>query len=168
MRIARSLVDQVITTAGGYRRSTTVMGALTGLGGDLFILDDPQKAVDAQSEARRNSINQWFSNTLISRLDNKKTGAIIIVMQRVHMNDLCGHVTEASDEWTALSLSAIAEADERIQIGDETSSIIDTPVRRCIQTTSQSRCWRGCREPSAGRTSSPLSISSVRCRKVAR
>jgi predicted phage terminase large subunit-like protein len=117
MRIKKSLVDAVTTTEGGYRRSTTVMGALTGLGGDLFILDDPQKAVDAQSEARRNSINQWFSNTLLSRLDDKKTGAIVIVMQRVHMNDLCGHVTEASDNWTTLSLPAIAESEERIPIG---------------------------------------------------
>jgi predicted phage terminase large subunit-like protein len=119
MRIKKSLVDGVTTSAGGYRKSTTVMGALTGLGGDLFILDDPQKAVDAQSEARRNSINQWFSNTLISRLDDKKTGAIVIVMQRVHMNDLCGHVTETSDEWTTLSLSAIAESDEQIQIAPD-------------------------------------------------
>lgn len=119
MKIKKSLVDGVITSEGGYRKSTTVMGALTGLGGDLFILDDPQKAVDAQSEARRASINQWFSNTLISRLDNKKTGAIVIVMQRVHMNDLCGHVTEASDEWTTLSLPAIAESNERIQIAPD-------------------------------------------------
>jgi predicted phage terminase large subunit-like protein len=119
MRIKKSLVDGVTTSAGGYRKSTTVMGALTGLGGDLFILDDPQKAVDAQSEARRASINQWFSNTLISRLDDKKTGAIVIVMQRVHMNDLCGHVTEASDEWTTLSLPAIAESNEQIQIAQD-------------------------------------------------
>jgi predicted phage terminase large subunit-like protein len=119
MRIARSLEDQVITTARGFRKSTTVMGALTGLGGDLFILDDPQKAADAQSESRRNSLNNWFANTLVSRLDNKQTGAIIIVMQRVHMNDLCGFLTEASEDWTVLSLPAIAEVEERIPIGDE-------------------------------------------------
>jgi predicted phage terminase large subunit-like protein len=119
MRIKKSLSNEVITTERGYRRSTTVMGSLTGLGGDLFILDDPQKALDAQSEARRDSVNQWFSNTLVSRLDSKKTGAIIIVMQRVHMNDLCGFLTEASDEWTVLSLPAIADADERIQIGED-------------------------------------------------
>ncbi len=118
MRIARSLEDQVITSARGFRKSTTVMGALTGLGGDLFILDDPQKAVDALSESRRNSLNNWFSNTLISRLDNKQTGAIIVVMQRVHMNDLCGFLIEASDEWTVLSLPAIAEVEEQIPIGD--------------------------------------------------
>jgi predicted phage terminase large subunit-like protein len=119
MRIARSLEDQVITSARGSRKSTTVMGALTGLGGDLFILDDPQKAVDALSESRRNSLNNWFSNTLVSRLDNKQTGAIIVVMQRVHMNDLCGFLTEASDDWTVLSLPAIAEVEERIPIGDD-------------------------------------------------
>ena len=118
MRIWKSLENEVITTERGYRRSTTVMGALTGLGGDLFILDDPQKAVDAQSDARRNSLNQWFANTLISRLDDKKTGAIIVVMQRVHMNDLCGFLTESSDEWTVLSLPAIAEVEAQIPIGD--------------------------------------------------
>lgn len=117
MRIQKSLDSEIITTERGYRRSTTVMGALTGLGGDLFILDDPQKAVDAQSEARRNSLNQWFSNTLISRLDNKSTGAIVIVMQRVHMNDICGFLTENSHDWKVLSLPAIAEVEERIPIG---------------------------------------------------
>jgi predicted phage terminase large subunit-like protein len=55
---------------------------------------------------------------LVSRLDDKKTGAIIVVMQRVHMNDLCGFLSEASDDWTVLSLPAIAEAEERIPIGD--------------------------------------------------
>lgn len=119
MHIERSLEDQVITTARGYRRSTTVMGALTGLGGDIFILDDPQKAVDALSETKRNSLNEWFSNTLLSRLDNKRTGAIVLVTQRVHMNDLCGFLTDSSDDWTVLSLSAIADDEERIRIGDD-------------------------------------------------
>jgi predicted phage terminase large subunit-like protein len=116
MRIERSLGNEVVTTARGFRKSTTVMGSLTGLGGDIFILDDPQKAVEAQSEARRTSLNNWFSNTLVSRLDSKETGAIIIVMQRVHMDDLCGYVTELSDRWKVLSLPAIAEVDEQIEI----------------------------------------------------
>jgi hypothetical protein len=84
MCIGRSLEDQVITTARGSRKATTVMGALTGLGGDLFILDDPQKAVDALSESRRNSLIQWFSNTLVSRLDNKQTGANHCHAARAH------------------------------------------------------------------------------------
>ena len=84
MRIRRSIDGELITTKSGFRKSTSVSGPLTGLGGDLFIIDDPQKPVDAQSELRRNGLNQWMSNTLMSQLDNQQTGAIIVVMQRVH------------------------------------------------------------------------------------
>src|SRR5581483_893765 len=66
---------------------------------------------DAQSELKRRACNEWFLNTVLSRLDDKRTGAIIIVMQRVHMDDLAGFVLGQSDDWTVLSLPAIAEAD---------------------------------------------------------
>jgi len=117
MRISRSVDSELITTKRGFRKSTSVSGSITGLGGDLFIIDDPQKPVDAQSDARRNSLNQWVSNTLMSRLDNKETGAVIVVMQRVHMDDLSGFLSNSSDDWEVLSLPAIAEVDERIPIG---------------------------------------------------
>ena len=117
MRILRSIDGELTTTKRGFRKSTSVSGPLTGLGGDLFIIDDPQKPADAQSEARRNSLNQWVSNTLMSRLDNKETGAVIVVMQRVHMDDLSGFLSSSSDDWEVLSLPAIAEVDERIPIG---------------------------------------------------
>ncbi|WP_398469807.1 phage terminase large subunit [Tardiphaga sp.] len=117
MRVKRAADSDIFTTQRGFRRSTTVNSALTGLGGDIFIIDDPQKPIDAQSEANRNRVNSWFSNTLRSRLDNKETGVIILVMQRVHMNDLTGHLLEHSDGWTVLNLPAIAEDDEEISIG---------------------------------------------------
>src|SRR5712692_152662 len=118
MRILRSVEGELITTRRGFRKSTSVSGPLTGLGGDLFIIDDPQKPVEAQSEPRRNGLNQWFSNTLMSRLDNKETGAIIVVMQRVHMDDLSGFLSNSSDGWEVLSLPAIAEVEETIPIGN--------------------------------------------------
>lgn len=118
MRVARAVDSDVETTERGFRKSTSVSAALTGFSGDLFIIDDPQKPVDAQSETSRSSLNQWFSNTLRSRLDNKKTGVIIIVAQRVHLNDLTGYLLENSDEWTVLSLPAIAEIEEKIAIGE--------------------------------------------------
>ena len=49
-------------------------------------------------------------NTLLSRLDDKRTGAIVVVMQRVHMDDLTGFLTDQSDEWEILSFPAIAES----------------------------------------------------------
>jgi predicted phage terminase large subunit-like protein len=118
MQILRSVDGELVTTKRGFRKSTSVSGPLTGLGGDLFIIDDPQKPVDAQSEARRNSLNQWVSNTLMSRLDNKQTGAIIVVMQRVHMDDLSGFLISSADNWEILSLPAIAEVREEIPIGN--------------------------------------------------
>ena len=119
MRISRAAESDIYTTQRGFRKATSVNAALTGLGGDTFIIDDPQKPVDAQSETLRNGVTQWFSNTLRSRLDNKETGTIIVVMQRVHLQDLTGYLTENSDEWTVLSLPAIAEVDEQIAIGPE-------------------------------------------------
>jgi predicted phage terminase large subunit-like protein len=117
IQIARSLEDEVSTTARGFRKATSVYGTLTGLGGDVFIIDDPQKPVDAQSETQRNRLNQWISNTLMSRLDSKERGIIIVVMQRLHLNDLSGYLIE-SGGWEVLSLPAIAEQDETILIGE--------------------------------------------------
>jgi hypothetical protein len=117
MRIARSLQDEVWTAAQGFRKATSVFGTLTGLGGDVFIIDDPQKPLDAQSDPQRNRLNQWVSNTLMSRLDSKETGIIIVVQQRVHLNDLSGYLMECGG-WEVLSLPVIAEQDEPIAIGD--------------------------------------------------
>ena len=66
MQISRSLEDEVTTTARGFRKATSVYGTLTGLGGDIFIIDDPQKPVDAQSDTQRNRLIQWVANTLMS------------------------------------------------------------------------------------------------------
>jgi predicted phage terminase large subunit-like protein len=109
---------EIELTARGFRLATSVSGTLTGRGGDLIIIDDPLKPDDAYSETKRNAANEWFKNTLLSRLDDKRTGAIIIVMQRVHMDDLTGFVTSQSDEWEVLNLPAIAEVDEIIPISD--------------------------------------------------
>ncbi len=118
MRIARATESDIHTIQHGFRKATSVYAAITGLGGDTFIIDDPQKPVDAQSDAQRNHLNEWFSNTLRSRLDNKATGTIIVVMQRVHLNDLTGYLTENSDDWEVLSLPAIAEENEEIAVGN--------------------------------------------------
>ena len=105
------------TTRHGGRYATSIGGTLTGRGGDIMIIDDPLKPEDAMSEARREAANGWFGRTALSRLDDKMTGAIILIQQRVHMNDLAGHV-RTLDDWTILSLPAIAEEEAWIPIGD--------------------------------------------------
>jgi predicted phage terminase large subunit-like protein len=101
-------------TLRGFRLATSVGGTLTGRGGDLIIIDDPLRPADALSEVKRSAANQWFNNTLLSRLDDKRQGAIVVVMQRVHVDDLTGHVLAQSNEWDVLSLPAIAETDEYV------------------------------------------------------
>lgn len=119
MGLSRSLDEEASTTLKGFRKATSVGGVLTGLGGNMIILDDPQKPVDAQSKVRRDSLNQWYANSLVSRLDNKETGAIIVVTQRVHMDDLSGHLMSSSGRWEILTLPAIADIDEQVQVGDD-------------------------------------------------
>jgi predicted phage terminase large subunit-like protein len=117
-RISRSreAVADFETTAGGNRFSTSLAGVLTGRGADIIIVDDPLKADDALSDARRKAVNERFNDTLRTRLNNQKTGAIIIVMQRLHADDLVAHVRETA-EWDVLSFPAIAEQDEHYSFG---------------------------------------------------
>jgi phage terminase large subunit-like protein len=105
-------VNDYTTTAGGTRMATSVAGVLTGRGADVIIIDDPLKPDQALSEVGRKTVNEWYDNTLLSRLNNKSSG-IIIVMQRLHQDDLVGHVL-AQDDWTVLSFPAIAEEPERV------------------------------------------------------
>jgi predicted phage terminase large subunit-like protein len=109
---------EVMTTRLGYRLAVSVGGTLTGRGGDIVIIDDPIKPQDAYSDRLRGAANDWFDTTLLSRLDDKRTGAIVVVMQRLHADDLIGKLLRTSDDWTVLSFPAIAEHDERIQIGE--------------------------------------------------
>jgi predicted phage terminase large subunit-like protein len=104
-------VSEFMTTAKGFRMSTSIGGVLTGRGADFIILDDPLKPDDALSETRRTSVNQWYENTLLSRLNSKENGRIIIVMQRLHQDDLVGHVLDQG-HWEVISFPAIAETDE--------------------------------------------------------
>jgi predicted phage terminase large subunit-like protein len=106
-------VNDFMTTRQGFRMSTSVGGVLTGRGADVIIIDDPLKPDDALSETRRTAVNEWYDNTLLSRLNSKEEGIIIIVMQRLHQDDLVGHVLERGEEWEVLSFPAIAEQDER-------------------------------------------------------
>src|SRR6266481_9004601 len=107
----RDAASEFETNEGGYRLSTSVGGVLTGRGADIIVIDDPLKADDALSETRRRSVNEWFDNTLRSRLNNQETGAIIIVMQRLHADDLVAHVQE-NEKWDVLSFPAIADEDQ--------------------------------------------------------
>ncbi len=109
---------EIETTAQGYRLSTSVGGTLTGRGGNLILIDDPMKPAEAMSEAKRAAVSEWYDLTLSTRLDCKTEDAIVLIMQRLHVDDLVGHVLDKDERWTHLNLPAIAEKDEEIPLGD--------------------------------------------------
>src|SRR6516165_7704563 len=107
----RQAVQEFITTRQGYRLATSTGGVLTGRGAEIILIDDPLKPEEALSDAQRNGTNEWYDHTLYSRLNDKHRGAIIIIMQRLHEDDLVGHVL-AQEPWEVVCIPAIAEADE--------------------------------------------------------
>jgi len=116
MRVARDTGNELVTSAGGSRYATSIGGTLTGRGADLIIVDDPLKAEEAMSEPARRRVIDWFGGTLVSRLNDKERGPIIVVMQRLHEDDLAGHLLEQGN-WQHLDLPAIAIEDGTIPIG---------------------------------------------------
>jgi predicted phage terminase large subunit-like protein len=103
------------TTQHGYRFATSVEGSMTGRGADFIIVDDPIKPDDAGSETRREAVKNWFFQTVMTRLNNQETGVMIVVMQRLHEDDLAGELIRRG--WTVLSIPAIAQDDESYAIG---------------------------------------------------
>ena len=105
------------TSCGGGRLAVSIGGTITGRGGDYIIIDDPLKAEEALSKSAREKVNDYFRNTLYSRLNSKVTGVIVLVMQRLHEDDLAGRLLKQGG-WVHLNLPAIATRDERIAIGN--------------------------------------------------
>jgi predicted phage terminase large subunit-like protein len=107
------------TKQNGFRYATSVGGTLTGIGGTDIIIDDPLKPEDAMSKVAREAVISWFKTTLSTRLDNKKTGVIVLVMQRLHVDDLVGHILQSEgDHWVQLDLPAIADEPQKIALGN--------------------------------------------------
>ena len=142
---------------------------LTGRGADIILIDDPLKPEEALSDARRQAANDWFVHTLYSRLNDKRSGAIVIIMQRLHEDDLVGHVL-GLEPWQVVSFPAIAEQDEvhRIETiwGARCFARRRGEARLCIPTASRSKPWSTSGGPSAN-TTSPDSISNHRLRWAA-
>ncbi|MFD2717885.1 phage terminase large subunit [Hymenobacter monticola] len=85
-------------TKTGVRVSTSVGGTVTGKGADVILIDDPIDPRRASSEVEIKNANDWYNGTVYSRLNNFRTGVRIIIMQRLHENDLSGHLLKKNPE----------------------------------------------------------------------
>ena len=118
MRLKKDTDAQCVTTAGGWRIATSIGGTITGRGADVIIVDDPLKAEDALSDTARARVIGWYAGTLVTRLNDKERGSIIVVMQRLHEEDLAGHLLDPGG-WHHLDLPAIAVEDQLVRLGPD-------------------------------------------------
>lgn len=95
-------------SAQGFMFSTSIGGTLTGEGGDVIIIDDPQDPKQANSIAERETVISFFQNKLQTRLNDPENGVIILIMQRLHEKDLTGHILSERLGYEHLKLPAIA------------------------------------------------------------
>ena len=104
----KSTNKEFSTSLGGYFRGITVGGNITGQGGDLLICDDPHKAIDVYHDVRRTMPLTWFGGSFLSRRNQPKDSKVLLVMQRLHIKDLAGHLKEQG-EYEVLELPLVAE-----------------------------------------------------------
>lgn len=105
-----------VTTARGHRIATSVGASVIGEGGNFLIVDDPHSPAQTLSEPERKRALDWFDQGFSTRLDDKKNGVIVVVMQCLHTNDLSGHLREKGG-WESLRIPAIAETKTIIDFG---------------------------------------------------
>jgi len=113
----KSLDDrgQTIRLPHGGTRSAHVLApgsGITGLGADTIIIDDPLPAGYTDDEKRIEQVNRWYDQNVYQRLNDKANGVVIVVMQRLHVGDLTGHLLK-QEGWQLLNLPAVAMQDEQ-------------------------------------------------------
>jgi predicted phage terminase large subunit-like protein len=90
---------------GGERLITSVESGVTGEGGHIIMIDDPNDASDVASETALQTTIDWWDGTMSTRLNDAKTGCFIVIQQRLAEDDLTGHILSTDDgDWTHLCL----------------------------------------------------------------
>lgn len=139
----RAVEHDLQTKQGGYRLATSVGGPITGFGADYLLIDDLLKPIEARSADVRQRAREYVDDTLLSRLNEKATGRLIAIQQRLHEDDIVAHLKEKGG-FRELDFPAIAVRDEDIplsngrthhrKIGD-----VLNPVRESAETLEKIR-----------------------------
>ena len=98
--------------ATGYRIALSVSAGTTGEGGDITLIDDPHNVMEAESLVQRQNTVRWHDEAFYNRLNNAKTGSRVVVGQRVHSDDLIGHLKKQGG-WDVLTVPEEFEAAHR-------------------------------------------------------
>lgn len=100
--------DLTKTLQGGGRKAVGRSGSVTGFGADLIIAYDFMSEEESRSETERANALETWTNTFLSRLNDQRSGSVIIIQQRLHDNDLAGYVISLGN-YRHLNLPAISE-----------------------------------------------------------
>lgn len=115
IRKGQDRADHFVVAGGGGVRATSKAGAMTGLGTHFLIVDDFHKANESLSPVERDNAIQTFRSTFLNRFDNLNDSRVVIVMQRLHEDDLVGWALR-SGGWYHLNLPAYAVQDDNIPL----------------------------------------------------
>ena len=117
LKLISNTKSKITTTNQGFRMSSSIGGTLTGEGADFLIVDDPLTPMQALSAKFRQRAIDWFKHSFMSRLNDKKKGAIVVIMQRLHQGDLSGFLLKEGG-WNHLCIPAIAHKKIKIKFGN--------------------------------------------------
>ena len=104
VRIIKKGDTLVTNSRKGWKLASSVGGVGTGERGDIVILDDPNNVKEAESDIVRNETNRWFRESMSNRLNNMERGAIVIIMQRVHAEDVSGLILDLGLDYCHLMI----------------------------------------------------------------
>lgn len=131
--LRNSDIFEVVGHNGSYR-SAGVGGGITGMGGNILLIDDPIKdRAEADSPTIREKVWDWYTSTLYTRL--APGGGIILIQTRWHMDDLAGRLLEAQNEgsgdtWRVINYEAIATKDEKHRKAGEALHPVRYPIKQ--------------------------------------
>lgn len=124
VQVAPDLMSKIKfgTTATGWKMATSVTGVGVGERGDRFIIDDPHNTIEMESDAARNTAKIWFTEIVPDRLNDLKKSAIVIIMQRLHEEDVSGIAISRNLGYTHLMIPMRFEPHRKCitQIGPKT------------------------------------------------
>lgn len=153
-KMIRESAGHIENDKGGYRMASSVDAKATGYGADILIADDPHLVKEAESQTVREDTVRWWSETMPSRLNNRRTGAMIVVMQRVHEGDLSGAILASGNEYVHFCVpmsyvpckhvNAWVDGKVKTLLGDDADEVDDDNIFWMDQRTEEGELlWPG-------------------------
>lgn len=104
IKLRNKTTIKVMNTKTGWKLASSVGGVGTGERGDRIIVDDPHNVIEAESDRVRGETVRWFRESISSRFNDLDTGALIVIMQRVHADDVAGVVLSPDFDYCHLMI----------------------------------------------------------------